>query len=299
MTNFLRDRRLPILLLVVLASLFILMSVQVRRQEAGAPEGSLMRIASPAVRAVSAVSDSVAGAWSNYVDLRGARQRTASLEEQLTLLRLENQKLEEARMENSRLRTLLELRDALSVESVPANVVGSSTRGISRTLLVNRGTESGIRKNMPVVSAAGIVGRVWSVSPGLAKIQLITDSAAGTAVIVQRTRVQGILLGAGADLCTLEYIFRADDVSKEDLLVTSGLDGIYPKGLAVAEVGEVSGSGRLLRRITAVPRVDFNQLEEVLILRRTDIPVPDGLPNQADALGADPARPAPDQLPPR
>jgi rod shape-determining protein MreC len=104
----------------------------------------------------------------------------------------------------------------------------------------------------------------------MSKVQLITDAAAGTAVLVQRTRVQGILLGRGSELCSLEYVSTLDDVKDKDLLVTSGLDGIYPKGLPVGRVGELGPRAGLLQTITVVPRVEFNRLEEVLVLLQAE-----------------------------
>ena len=298
MFQFLRDRRSGLILLGILALLFALMAMQIRQGGPAPQEGTLLRLASPVLRGISGMSRGLSELWGEYVNLRHTRQRNTSLEERLTLMNVRLQQLEEAGIQNHRLRGLLDLKEGMGVNSVAAIVIGNNSTGLSHTILLDRGSEAKIEPNMGVISATGVVGRVWTVSTGVSKVQLITDVAAGTAVLVQRTRVQGILLGAGADLCTLEYVLRADDVRKGDLLVTSGLDGIYPKGLAVAEVWEVSGSGGLLRRITAVPRVEFNHLEEVLVLRRNDIPIPDGLLNQAEAEEA-PRRPAPEQLPPR
>jgi len=281
MLHFLRDRRTAFFLVAVVASLFVLMAVQVRQGGATAPDGLLLRVASPVLRVFSSVSGGVSGIWSEYVDLRGARRKNAELEERATRLQMELQKLEESRIQNDRLRALLDLKDGMGVPSRAASVIGNNSRGISRTLLLDRGSRDGLAPNMPVVSAQGVVGRVWTTSPSVAKIQMITDVDAGTAVLVQRTRVQGILLGRGSDLCTLEYVSLHDDVQKGDLLVTSGLDGIYPRGLPVGRV-ETVGPGRgILRSITVQPRVEFNRLEEVLVLLRSDIPLPDAPPPAA------------------
>jgi len=147
-----------------------------------------------------------------------------------------------------------------------------------------------------VVGSSGVVGRVWTVSPGLSKVQLLTDAAAGTAVLLQRTRVQGILMGGGTDLCTLEYISTLEDVKEGDLVITSGLDGIYPKGLPVGRVGKVSPGEGIFWTIAVIPRVEFNRLEEVLILLRSDIPLPEPPPVKpaAPAAPRPPAKPSAD-----
>jgi rod shape-determining protein MreC len=226
----------------------------------------LMRIASPFLRAGSIVTGGFSGIWHEYVDLRHTRSRNASLEERLAVLQLELQKLDEAGRENARLRALLDLKEAIGGGTVAARVIGNHSRGMLHTILVDRGASSGLKPNMAVVAAEGVVGRVWVVSEHVAKIQLLTDTAAGTAVLLQRTRVQGILLGDGSELCALEYVAALEDVQEKDLLVTSGLDGIYPKGLPVGRVAEVGPVMGLLKSVWVLPRVNFNKLEEVLIL---------------------------------
>lgn len=278
MFQFLRDRRAFFLLIAILASLFVLMAVQVRGSGAPASETWLLRFASPFLRVASSLTFGVAGLWDEYVDLRHTRTRNAALEEEVGQLQMELQQREEARLENERLRSLLGLKEGMRIDTVAAAVIGNNSTGISRTLLVERGSDAGVRPNMAVVGSQGVVGRVWSVSPKFSKVQLITDAAAGTAVLVQRTRVQGILLGGGSDLCSLAYISTLEDVKEGDLLVTSGLDQIYPKGLPVGRVAEVGAGEAIFRTISVIPRVDFKRLEEVLILLRSDIPLAGATP---------------------
>ena len=275
MSRILRDRKTAFFLLVVVASLFVLMAVQVRQGGPVASEGMLLRLASPLLRAGAAVSSVVSGIWGDYVDLRGTRRRNAELEVELTELRLELQKLEESRLQNDRLRSLLDLKEGMGTSTVAASVIANNTLGLSHTMLIDRGSASGLKPNMPVVSSMGVVGRVWTVAPHVAKIQLITDAQAGTAVLVQRSRVQGILLGSGTGLANLDYVTMHDDVVKGDLLVTSGQDGIYPKGLPVGEVDRLGEPRGVLRTIQIAPRADFRRLEEVLVLLSADIPLPE------------------------
>lgn len=276
MFHFLRERRTLFLLAAVMATLFVLMAIQVRQDAPVESEGYLLRLVSPILRGVSSLTGGVGGVWDEYVNLRGTRARNTALTDKVTTLTMELQKLEEARIQNERLRTLLDLKEGMGVPTVAATVIGNQSTGLSHTILLDRGSSAGIRPNMPVVSAQGVVGRVWTVAPGVSKIQLITDSAAGTAVLVQRTRVQGVLIGRGTGLCSLEYVSALEDVKERDLLVTSGLEGIYPKGLPIAEVVGVGGQEGFLKEIKALPRVEFNKLEEVLILMSRNLPSAQG-----------------------
>lgn len=271
MYRFLRERRPEVLLIAVSALLFILMAVQVRGNGASGSERLLLRLLSPLVRLTAAVTGGVSGIWSGYVDLRDTRDHNQSLEANLTRLRVKAHEMEETLRENERLKALLDLKQVLPVDSLAARVIGNKSLGLSRTLLVDRGSADGVRQNMPVVVGDGVVGRVWTVAPHLAKIQLITDSDAGTAVLVQRTRVQGILQGRGDDVCSMEYVSLHDDVQEGDLIVTNGLDGIYPKGLPVGPVARIAPGPGEMRVIAVTPRVKFNRLEEVLILMSSEI----------------------------
>ena len=275
MLRFLGDRRTGVLLATILASLFILMAVQVRRDGAAGSEGILLRLASPFIRASAAITGGISGAWDDYIDLRHARELSEALGKDVTDLQLELQRLEEARLENERLLALLDLKEGIGAPSVAAKVIGNKSAGLSRTILINRGSADGLEPNMPVVSTKGVVGRVWTVSPRVSKIQLITDSDAGTAVLIQRTRVQGILFGRGSELCTMEFVFQLDEVDEGDLLVTNGLDGIYPKGLPIGPVRNIGKGQGIMRTITVTPRVKFNRLEEVLVLLTSEIDLPE------------------------
>ena len=270
MLQFLRGRRTGILLLAIVALLFTLMTIQVRRGGPTASEGALMRLAAPVARGFSGLTASITDLWGNYVDLRQTRERNAELHEELIRLQLRLRELEKARLENERLARLLDMKEGMGLSSIASRVIGNNSLGVTRTILIDRGSGRGVKANNAVVADRGVVGRVWKVEPLTSKIQLITDAAAGTAVLVQRSRVQGILLGRGADLCSLEYVSMLDDVEEGDLLVTSGLDGIYPKGLPVGIVQDVKPGPAGLRLIGVEPRVRFNRLEEVLILSGTD-----------------------------
>jgi len=263
------SRRPAVVLVLVLVALFGLMAGQVRGGPLSRVEGLLLRTASPFLRgahfAVSGTAEAVSAVTGGE-----SPGRVRDLEERIAALELQRQRFEEERLENARLRALLDLKQSLPVPTVAATVVANSFRSVTKTCLIDRGTGSGVSADMPVINSQGVVGRVWSAGSSLSKVQLLTDASAGIAVLVQRTRVQGVLMGRGDPLLELRYVSTIDDVRAGDLLLTSGLDRIYPRGLPVGVVGEVREGGGLMRIVTVVPRVDFDKLEELLVLTRVN-----------------------------
>jgi rod shape-determining protein MreC len=260
-----REGRPALLLVVFIVSLFALMAGQVRFGRWERLEGLALAGASPLLR----LTDAVMRAGSELSSKATGSDSPASisrLRQDLAGMQLENQRLDEQRLENIRLRALLGLKESLPFHAEAASLISNSVRGSSKTCLINRGKSSGLRKDMAVVNSQGVVGRTWAVSGGITKVQLLVDAASGVAVLVQRTRVQGVLIGRGDALLELRYLTALDDVEPGDLLLTSGQDGIYPKGLPVGIVAEVVESSSLQRVVKVVPRVEFNRLEEVLVI---------------------------------
>jgi rod shape-determining protein MreC len=266
------EGRPGIVLAVLVVALFALMAGQLRSGPMSRTEGRILALFSPFLKGVSTVLGWGRGAVS-FATEGDSPGRVRELKRELARLRLERERLQEQSLENSRLRALLGLKESLPVPSVAASVLSNAFRGISKTCLIDRGRRSGLGADMPVVNSQGVVGRLRSVGPGISKVQLIIDAASGVAVLVQRSRVQGILVGRGDPILELRYVSTLDDVQPNDLLLTSGLDGIYPSGLPVGVVAEVGEGAGLLRSVTVVPRVEFDRLEEVLILTRSDLPL--------------------------
>ncbi len=259
------EGRPGILLIVLVVALFALMAGEIRYGPLTRPEGAVIGLLSPVLEGVRAAVE-----WGqegiSYATGDDSPARIRDLEREIMRLELEQQRLREQGLENARLRALLDLKASLPGESVAASVLANATRGLAKTCLIDRGQEDGLRPDMAVVNSQGLVGRIRSVSSGTAKVQLITDSASGVAVLVQRSRVQGVLVGRGDAVLELRYVSTLDDVQPSDLLLTSGLDGIYPAGLPVGVVADVREGAELLRIISVVPRVEFNRIEEVLVL---------------------------------
>ncbi|MCI0407529.1 MAG: rod shape-determining protein MreC [Acidobacteria bacterium] len=261
------ERRPFFLLVLILASLLILMSHQVRTGQGNTLlEDSLLNVSSPLVKGASGGVGLLSGLWQGYVDLRGARGENLALKSNLERMEEVGRVGEEFRRENLRLRDLLELQRSLEIPSLAAAVVSLGVSSQARTALINRGSKDGVKRDMPVISRKGVVGRIIAVGSGMAKVQLLIDPNSGVAGIFQRSRGQGMVVGVGDRGCRMDYVSDLEDVAVGDVVVTSGLDEIYPKGVTVGVVFSVAEGDQLTKNIFIRPEVDFRHLEEVLVL---------------------------------
>jgi rod shape-determining protein MreC len=267
MLSFLSENRAPVLAVLLLFSFLLLLSAQVRfPTSASTLETALLTLFSPVARGGSAVVRAVSGLWSGYVDLRGLREENVDLRREVAALRLERQLLQESARENRRLREVLALKASLPLASVPAHVISLDLAGPFRVAVLDRGSRHGIAADDGVITPDGVVGRVISVSGGLAKVQLLIDSSSGAAAVVERTRVQGMVVGRGVNTLEMNYVSRLSEVAPEDWVDTSALAGIYPPGYRIGRVRAVGDGEGLQRRVLIETAVDFRTLEEVLVL---------------------------------
>lgn len=192
----------------------------------------------------------------------------ATLVKQNTTLRDRLAKLEEARLENERIHALVQFAKAENLASVGARVIGRPTDSWEGTILVDRGTRDGVKIGAPVIASGGLVGQVVDVSAIDSKVRLVTDAASGVAVIVQRTRAAGVVRGSVSGALTLDFVDKAQPPVKGDVLITSGLGGVYPKGLVVGDVIDVRNApSDLFPHVTVDSRVPIGKIEEVLVLK--------------------------------
>ncbi|MCI0656770.1 MAG: rod shape-determining protein MreC [Acidobacteria bacterium] len=261
------ERRPFFLLILILASLLVLMSHQVRTRRGNTLlEDGLLNLSAPLVKVASGGVGSLSSLWQGYVDLRGARRENLALKANLERMEEVGRVGEEFRRENLRLRDLLELQKSLETPSLAAEVVSLGVTSQARTALINRGSKDGVKRDMPVVSRKGVVGRTIAVGRGMAKVQLLIDPNSGVAGVFQRSRGQGMVVGLGDRGCRMDYVSDLEDVAVGDVVVTSGLDEIYPKGVTVGVVFSVAEGDQLTKNIFIRPEVDFRHLEEVLVL---------------------------------
>lgn len=263
-----RYRRAVILAAALVLS-FILMTLQVRHESAVVTftRQAILFVATPFVKVTAATVRGVTGIWRDYVDLRSLREENKRLQLEVGTLRRRLERLEEQALETQRLQRLLAMRQASQADFLTARVVGKDATNWFQTILLDRGSLEGVRRNQPVLAPDGLVGRVVEVTATSARVQLLTDPVSAAGGLIQRTRVTGIVsgsLGAGA---RMRYLPLMADVTVGDEVITSGMGGVFPKGILIGRVTAVDRkSGALFQEAMLQPAVDLNRLEEVLIL---------------------------------
>jgi rod shape-determining protein MreC len=170
------------------------------------------------------------------------------------------------RVLEQRLRRLSDLREALGSRSVACSVVTSRIEDGTGLVVLDRGERDGLTTDMPVVAWGGVVGRVVQVDPRRAKVRLLTDAGSGVAGVVQRSRAQGIVVGGHAGRLDLKYVAGHEDVVLGDRVVSSGLDGIFPRGFGLGRVAATTEEFDGSRTYHLEPELDFRAVEEVLVL---------------------------------
>ncbi|MFQ5801981.1 MAG: rod shape-determining protein MreC [Candidatus Methylomirabilales bacterium] len=263
-----RYRRMVVLGSTILLS-FFLMTMAVRQDEHLTPflKRILLESVSPFLKATTYVKDSVADIWGNYVDLRSVRQENLRLNKEIEAYQTRLRVLEEAGRENRRLHTLLDLRESKPFRFVAGRVVGQDTTNWFHSLLIDRGTRHGLERHRAVVTPGGLVGQVVEVGPFSAQIQLIADPVSSVGVLLETSRVTGLLAGAQFGRLRIKYLPILAEVRVGEVVMTSGLGGVYPKGIMVGKVVAVDKrSGALFQEATVEPSIDFSRLEEVLVI---------------------------------
>ncbi len=263
-----RYRRTVVLASAILFA-FLLMSLATRREENLTPflKRILLETASPFLRATTYLRDSVADVWGNYVDLRSVRQENLRLKQEIEGLQVRLNVLEEIRRENQRLMTLLELQETMSFPYVASRVIGRDVTNWFHSLIIDRGSRHGLQPHMAVVASGGLVGQVVGAGPLSAQIQLITDPVSSVGVLLEHSRVTGLLEGAQFGRLRIKYLPILAEIRVGDVVMTSGLGGVYPKGIRVGQVVAVDKrSGALFQEAGVEPSIDFSRLEEVLVI---------------------------------
>ncbi len=232
----------------------------------------LSRTVSPMQRLMLGIEDSVKGVWSGYIDLVNVREENEELKKALTLVTEDNLRLKEEINLNARLKTILEYKDQLPHKSKAAVIIGFNKEPWARTVTIDKGAKDGIAKDLAVISPLGVVGRVIDVNTHTSKVLLGSDLRSNIDVIVQRSRIKGVAEGNGIDGFLLKYVRQVDDVQLGDLVLTSGLSGVFPKGVAVGEVVKIEkGRDNFFKAIEVRPAVNIQRIEEVLVITETGL----------------------------
>jgi len=239
-------------------------------------ERSVFTVLSPFQRAVGFSVRVVREAWAGYVDLRRTHAENQRLQERVQSLETLLEQHQHQAAESGRLRELLELRKTLPLETVPAEVIARDGLPWSYAITIDKGTHDEVNLNAAVISSRGVVGRVIRCGPTAARVQLLVDRDSRVGVLIERSRVSGVASGetgsaeSGTTELLMKYVPGVADVVVGDLVVTSGLDRIFPKGLVVGSIRAAGRPAGLFReRILITPSARFDELEEVMVVTGT------------------------------
>ncbi|MGD0458642.1 MAG: rod shape-determining protein MreC [Terriglobia bacterium] len=266
MQAFIARHRPVFILAAVLLAQLLLLSLQITRNR----DVRLIRVwavaaIDPFQRSLRGIMDISLGAWRTYGSLLRAQQENQELHTELVSAQSQIQQLSEQGAESLRLRTLLEFKNQLPFQTVAAEVIASSPGENSNAIFIGKGADEGLTSDLAVITPQGIVGKTIAVFSHSSQVLLLTDPSSGVGVMLEKTRVQGVLKGDGQNLCLIRYIMNEEPVSSGEAILTSGLDQIYPKGLRVGTVVRTS-AGNIYKNVEVKPAADLNRLETVLVV---------------------------------
>ncbi len=230
-------------------------------------EQFVIEITAPFQKLIKQTTKSTEELWLNYFRLVDVHQENAQLKNEIHALKMANSRYRELLATQERLEELLQFKQTINRPVLAAQVIGRDPTGWFKSVIIDKGKWAGLRLDMPVVNAFGVVGRVVSVSSNYAKVLLIIDQNSAVDCLVQRSRDRGMLKGLMSEICKLDYVAKSNDITVGDIVVTSGLGGVFPKGLPVGRILDVKEiSGELFKDIKIRTAVDFSKLEEVLVI---------------------------------
>jgi rod shape-determining protein MreC len=276
-----RYRELILVSVLLLVPLGVFFAHARRPSERSRLDRAVLWLTTPIERVVGWTVTGTLSAWRGYVGLRHAREQAVAMSQEVNLLRMEKQQLLSERGEAERLRRMLAF-----VEQAPERTyLGARVIGVKlgptglQLLTVDRGSAHGLARMMPVVAAEGVVGRVHAVTPSTADVLVLSDRNSSIGVRVERTRARANVRGLGKpDACRLDFALRSEDMIEGDLLVTSGTDGVFPRGVPVGRVTQLQRSQHgLFLEARVTPAVDVTRVEEVMVVTAWERPE-DALP---------------------
>ena len=275
MESFFDRYRNPMILGAVLLAQLLGLAIQVKRplnpQHPDAGSVRLIRlwaatVVTPIERLFHAVGQGTRTAWHDYVNVGALRHENQALRDENEQLRIAQARLNEDANQAHRLQALLDFKEKFVSRTLAAQVVGASASEQSRVLYIDKGSRDGLQPGMAVITPQGIVGKVRDVFPLGSQVLVINDTASGVGAILEKSRLYGVVKGKASGDLMLDHIMGDEKVERGETIVTSGGDRIFPKGLPVGTIADVSPGSDLFLNIRVKPAADLNRLEEVLII---------------------------------
>ena len=269
--------RTPLLLVLILLLVFSVLSLSLKRSPAlSKVQGLVISMTAPGLEGLEHVGRSAKQIWQGYFSLVGVRRQNAEMQRQLEEYKQREVRFQEAQEALTRLEGLLDLKRQVALPVIGARVIAYDPTLWSRSAIIDQGKAQGVKDGLPVLAPQGIVGRIVGVYPEYSKVMLIVDRKSSADAMVQRTRVRGMLKGKGGNRCSLEFVPKNADVQVGDLVLASGLVGLYPKGLVFGKVTAANKKNPgVFQEIEVTPNVDLSTLEEVLVVKVANLAFPE------------------------
>jgi rod shape-determining protein MreC len=269
--------RTPLLLILTLLLVFTVLSLSLKSSPAlRKVQGLVVSMTAPGLEGLEYVGRSAKQLWLGYFYLIGVRRQNAELLRQLEEYKQREVHFQEAEQAQTRLENLLDLKRQVALPVIGARVIAYDPSLWSRSAIINQGKAQGVKDGLPVLAPQGIVGRIVGVYPEYAKVMLIVDRKSSADAMVQRTRIRGMIRGKGGNRCSLEFVPKSADVQVGDLVLASGLVGLYPKGLVFGKVTAANKKNPgVFQEIEVNPNVDLSTLEEVLVVKVATLAFPE------------------------
>jgi rod shape-determining protein MreC len=274
MENLLTRYRNVSILVGVLFAQILGLAIQVRRVKEN-ESTLLIRVwtvtaITPLEKGIVGLESGMGNLWHNYLYLRGVRKENRELKEEIQQLRLNEVRISEDAQQAHRLQVLLGFKEQYLSKTVAAQVIGSGGSDRSRVVFIDKGDDANLRADMPVITADGIVGKVVRVFAHSSQVLLVNDENSGAGAILEKSRLQGILKGTPVGGLVLDKVMSDEQIQPGDRVLTSGGDGIFPKGMPVGTVTQVSKGKDSFLNIRIKPAADLSKLEEVLVITKQE-----------------------------
>jgi len=255
------------LLGIVAGVCLLLLTLQMRGHSVGASD-ALALVTTPIQTVLARVNRATLGVWGTYRDWKNVRAENRRLRDETQRLRVEALRVTETDAENQRLRRLLTLKESLPLETMAGEIIAREWGGWVRSLTINRGRGDAVARLTAVIAPDGLVGRIVDVRAGSSVVQVLTDPASTVGAHVVRTRTPGIIEGEPRGTLRFKYMARdGSGIQVGDVVVTSGLGGLFPGGIPIGRVRTIDDRGSALFSYAQVtPAVDFARIDEVLLL---------------------------------
>lgn len=268
-----RKKNVFTLVVLFIAALILFARGVVKSERDTALDKFILMLLGPPLKITTLCIKKANQVWEDYFYLFDLKKENTFLRESIEKLKSENQVLKEASLENRRLRRLLAFKKKLSYKSLTAEILGRDPSSWFKTLIVDKGARDGVVRGLGVITPTGVVGKIINVSHTTSKVLLITDANSAVDSVVKRHQVRGIIEGYSENRCKFSYVLKTEDIKPKDIILTSGLNGIYPQGILIGTVSDVvNKKSDFFQFVEVKPAVEFSKLYAVLILLKEKKP---------------------------